>query len=102
MRVHFMSNVVSFGVFETLTGAAMGGIVSALSLRHNLPGLVITLAACICGFLGECLFANGMQHCRAGTGSVIRTVSVPLSYLMGLFVLGETSNLVAIVGSYIY
>jgi len=99
MRVHFMANVMAIGVCETLTGAAMGGITSTLSLRNNWAGFAVTLAAGVCGFLAECLFANGMQHCRAGTGSVIRTVSVPLSYLMGLLVLGETSNLVAIAGS---
>lgn len=98
MRVHFMTNVMAIGICETLTGAAMGGIASTLSLRHNLAGLAVALAAGVCGFLAECLFANGMQHCRAGIGSVIRTVSVPLSYLMGL-VLGETSNVVAIAGS---
>jgi len=99
MRVHFMTNVLAFAVCETLIGAMMGGITSVLALTENSSGFWITISACLFGFVAQCLFCNGLQHCRAGTGSIIRTVDVPLAYILGLVFLGETASVVAMAGS---
>lgn len=99
MRVHFMTNVLAFAICEIFIGAAMGGVSSVISLTGNTRGFWITISACLFGLVAQCLFCHGLQHCRAGTGSIIRTVDVPLAYVLGLVSLGETSNFVAMFGS---
>ena len=94
-QIHFMASVMAFAVLEMLLGSAMGGF----WLRGSALGLWITVAACVVGFAGQCLFCKGMQHCRAGTGSVIRTVDVPLAFVLGLVFLGEVPHFFGVCGS---
>lgn len=96
--VHYMSLVTAYAFFVTLAGVAMGGA-NLNKLIQDPTSLGIALIASLLGFLGQALFNAGFQKCPAGTGSVVRSVDVPLAFVLALIFLHEVPHAMSIVGS---
>ncbi len=94
-RVHFLANVMVFGCGTMSIGLCIGGA----ALPGFTKGVALTLGGCVFGFFGQCFLNLGFQYCRASTGSLLRTVDVPLAYLLGVIFLGEVPHFVSLVGS---
>ena len=94
-RVHFLANVLTFGISTAMIGLVLGGA----ALPGFTKGIALALVGCVFGFFGQCCLNLGFQCCRASTGSLLRTIDVPLAYLLGLVFLGEVPHFVSLVGS---
>eukprot|EP00171_Calliarthron_tuberculosum_P008454 IDg8454t1 len=97
-QVSFMSNVIAFGVTTSIIGTSMGGATFA-SFRGQPECLALALFGGVAGFFGQCFLNKGFQYCDAGAGSVLRTIDVPLSYVLGLIFLHEVPHSVSLFGS---
>ncbi len=98
-QIHYMSNVLAFGTGVTVLGVAMGGT-STLSLEPT-KGLVLGTLGCASGFIGQCLFNKALQHVRAGPGSVVRTIDVPLAFVLGVVLLDQVPHFLSLLGAFL-
>eukprot|EP00171_Calliarthron_tuberculosum_P002442 IDg2442t1 len=96
--VHFLVTMLVFAAAVIVVGAMLGGA-SVSAFTENPTAALIMLATCVFGFLGQACVTKGYQHCRAGSGSLLRNIGVPFSYMFGMIVLHEQPELVSIVGS---
>lgn len=97
--VHFMTAVVSFGLFATATAIPFGGVIGLPSLLSYGYGTVSVLAAAVFGFMGQCCITLGLQRCRIAPGILLLNLEVPLSYVLGLAFLGERPTILRAIGS---
>lgn len=77
----------------------LGGAISPKELMEKREGALLALSAAVLSFGGQCLVNKGLQHCKAGPAVVISTLDVPLSYIYGLFILGESLSLTSVFSS---
>lgn len=96
-QIHFMNNVVALGTGVMILGIAMGGTYNVT--RESPKGLLLAVLACFSGYIGQCLFNFSLQLIKAGTGSVLRTIDVPLAYTLGVLFLGEVPHVVSLIGA---
>ncbi len=94
-RVHYLTTLLSLATMGTFVGIALGGA----SLPGLTKGVMIALGGSAVGFVGQCCLNIGFQYCRASTGTVLRTVDVPIAYLLGLIFLNEVPQWISISGS---
>ncbi len=98
-RVHYMGNVLAFGTGVTVLGLGMGGTTTLA--QEPTKGVVIGTLGCVSGFIGQCLFNKGLQHVRAGPGSVVRTIDVPLAFVLGVILLDEVPHVLSLLGAFL-
>lgn len=97
-EVSFMTLVLVYSFFVTAAGIAMGGA-DIQKMLQDPRGLAITLIASVFGFIAQCCLNFGFSRCPAGAGSVIRTIDVPLAFVLALISLHEVPHTMSIVGS---
>lgn len=97
-RIHPLVNVMSHAMGASVLGLCMGGP-NMDELKNNPRAVLLIAGACLAGFAGQCLFNTAFKYCRAGTGSVLRTIDVPLSYILAFLFLDEKPNLTSLLGS---
>lgn len=96
--VHFMMFVLAMGVGVFVPGVLMGGV-SLSAMTADAAMLRLVVLACFCGLFGTTCLHKAFSYCRAGTGSLLRTVDVPFSYILGVLVLNEIPQVLSLVGS---
>lgn len=93
-HIHFMYNVLALGLVATILTTvilwdSLGGLLLEVLAS---PTLVLLLMGQGCGaFTGQIFLTKALQHC-GGLGVMIRNIDVPLSYLLGIFLLGEVPS----------
>lgn len=97
-QISFVLSVLSLGVGVTIGGIIMGGA-SWSAVRDHPTGFLYAVTGAVFGFIGQCLLNKGFQYCRAGTGTLMRNVDVPLAWLLGLIFLHEVPYLTSLIGS---
>lgn len=97
--VHFMVSVLSLSVATILVSAGLGGALSPAGLVRMKEGALAALGAALFSFSGQCFLNKALQLCRAGPGTLIRNLDVPITYLLGLLFLGEKPSWFSLVGS---
>lgn len=97
-QISFMTSVLSFGSCVIVLSLSMGGA----SLEEFTKDKYVTgvaLLGCLSGFFGQCCLSKGYAYCRAGTGSLMRNLDLPIVYLLGLIFLGEVPRFLSLFGS---
>lgn len=97
-QVHFMVSVLALGVGVGVFGALMGGA-SPSAIFADPHSLRLVLAGCVGGLFGTCCLNKAFGYCRAGTGTLMRNIDVPIAYILGVVVLGEIPHFVSLIGS---
>lgn len=98
-NTHFMLLVLSLGVCSIPLTLALGGIVTPAQIRNDWRGPVAALGCALFAFIAQTLMHWGLKFTRAGTGSLVRNLEVPLVYLLAVVILNERPTLVRIFGS---
>lgn len=88
LSINFMSSVLSLGVMYILVAVCMGGE-WGLGESGMWKGGMFAVLAGVCGFSGQCYTNKGLQYCPAGSGQVVRSVGVVMTYALGVAFLGE-------------
>ncbi len=97
-KIHYMCSVLSLGVWTAIFGVLMGGA-TMQPLKENSTGAFFAFVGCIFGVMSQCFLNKGFEYCRAGTGSMLRNVDVPIAYLLGLVFLNEVPHFASLIGS---
>lgn len=100
--VHFMLNVMSFGLGGTIVTLAVMGPLAPFRMLPGIlatPGVrVLVLYQGFAAFVSQCCMNKALQHCTS-VGVLIRKLDAPLAYLLGTLVLGEIPNTTSTVGA---
>lgn len=97
--IHYMLSVFSLGVACFLTSSLAGGIIGPRALIANKEGASAVLLSTFFAFAGQTTFNKGLQHCRAGPGALIRSLDVPMTYILAMVFLHEEPTVIRIIGS---
>lgn len=97
--VHFLVSVLAFGIVSFITALFLGGAVSLDFILSNQTGFLLVVLSSVFAFLGQCFITKGLQYCKAGPGVLVRTIDVPILYLLGLLFLDEVPNAFRLIGS---
>lgn len=98
-RVHFMTVVLSLGLFCSMSGVLLGGVVTPSVVSSNPVGLFYALVAAIAAFAGQCFTCIGFKYCRANTGAVVRTLEVLFVYIGAMLLFDERPTVFKALGS---
>lgn len=98
--VHFMASVLSMGACAFLLSIILGGMSNIMSIHDN-EIMIILVTASLAGFVAQACMNRGLQLCRAGPGTLVRNVEVPLAYGVGIFALGERPVPIRVFGAFL-
>lgn len=87
--IHYMHYVTSYAIFLFLFTAATATPAHLAALHTHPHAVAIVLAASVSEFVQISLLNLGLQHCPAGAGTLIRTIAIPVSYVLGLLFVAE-------------
>ncbi len=93
-----MVSVLSLGVFLGIYGFLIGGS-SIETMREHPYAVKLVLVGSLFGCAGNCFLTKGIQYCRAGTGTLMRNIDVPISWIFGVVFLNEVPHVMSLVGS---
>ena len=99
--MHYMSSVMSFSTATIFTSLALGGAIGWADIVRMKHGAILAVWSALFAFAAQCCLNKGLQLCRAGPGTVIRNLDVPVSFFLGLVVLGEKPTWMGVFGSII-
>lgn len=97
--VHFMTHILSLSAAMIVTSAGLGGAIGPAGLVRMKEGALAAFVAALFAFGGQCCLNKGLQLCRAGPGTLIRSLDVPILYLLGMVFLGEKPTWFSLAGS---
>ncbi|KAI0563139.1 EamA-like transporter [Gracilaria domingensis] len=98
-NVHFTLNIFSLSTFCILGSSVVGREHAISDAFTNSTGRNIVILASLFAFIGQCCLNKGLQMCKAGPGTIMRNIDVPVVYIVAIFVLGETPDTVRLLGS---
>lgn len=100
-HIHFIYNILALGVVAMLltTFVMWDQLASLLFASLSSPSTCfLLLAQAGCAFCGQIFLTKALQHC-GGLGVMIRNVDVPLSYILGIALLGEVPTWLGTIGA---
>lgn len=98
LQVHFVLGVFAYGFGCVLVSLVIADAHALQQIRDNVPGMLFALASGISGFGSQTMLNRGLQLCPAGPAIVVRSITVPVSFVLGLIFLGEVPSFWSIVG----
>lgn len=100
LRVHFVLGVFAYGMGCALVAGVLVSWddVRAVVLGNNRVGAAFALGSAVMGFGSQSFLNRGLQHAPAGPAIVVRSMSVPVTFALGLVFLGETVTWMAVTG----
>lgn len=96
--VHFILGVMALGVGLDVYTVILSTASSLHAIRVNRMGTVFACLSACCGFTSQLMLNRGLQDAPAGPAVVVRSLNVPISFLLGLVFMKERPNVVAIGG----
>lgn len=97
-HVHYMVSVLALGVGGGILGALLGGA-SPSAMLADTHSLRLVLVGSVGGLFGSCCLSKAFSYCRAGTGTIMRNIDVPIAYILGVVVLGEIPRVGSLIGA---
>lgn len=97
-RMHYLMSVLSLGSCLIVFGFLSGGA-SLQELGRNPYDTGLTALGVAIGFFGQAALSAGYQHCRAGTGALVRNLDLPFVFILSAVFLGEVPRLSSVVGA---
>lgn len=99
MRVHFVLGVLSSGVGCLVYSLAFASPAALFAISHSGTATVLaTLSGCA-SFGSMSLLNRGLQHAPAGPAIVVRSMNVPVGYVVGLLLMKEIPSPASFVGA---
>lgn len=95
---HFVLGSVALSVGLVVFSLIFGTVDSVKAIRTNVPGTLFSTISSTCGFGSQVLLNRGLQDAPAGPGVVVRSLNVPISFLLGLIFLHESPNFTGLLG----
>lgn len=97
-RVHFVLGVFAYGCGCALMSCFTANRESLSIMLEDKAGSAFALCSGLAGFGSQSFLNRGLQLVPAGPAIVVRSFSVPLTYVMGLVMLGEFPSVIDTIG----
>lgn len=101
ISAHFMVAVLAFGLTTLFCCLPIVVIRPSVVSGATTFGIVTAVIAAVTGFVGQCCMSRALRDCPVAPAAVLLNMEVPISFLMGLFFMGELPNTSQMVGSLI-
>lgn len=89
LRVHFILGPMFYGVGCVVLSFLMGSYDDVLTIKNNYKGTFFALLSGFAGFGSQAMLTRGVQLVAPGPAAVVRSLNVPISFLLGLVFLSE-------------
>lgn len=91
--VHFMATALFFFLSATALSVALGGVPSSDQFReYGVPTVAYIVGAGVCNAFAQMFLNVGLVMCHVGPAVFIRTLEIPMQYLLGFLFLAETMS----------
>lgn len=98
LRVHFVLGCLFYGVGCAVMALLLGSRADLIAIRDNANGTVFALLSGLAGFGSQALLTRSLQLVPPGPAAVVRSLNVPLSFVLGLVFLAERPSVVSTLG----
>lgn len=98
-NTHFMLSIFSLAFCGTTLTASLGGTIPLSAFFHNNHFTLLCFVVGVSSFVAQMAYNYGFRFCPASTGSVIRNLEIPLSYLLSLIMLHDPVSGVRLFGA---
>lgn len=98
-NTHFMLSIFSLAVFGTILTALLGGTIPISVFFQIDLFTVMCFVVGVFSFVGQMTYNYGFRFCPASTGSVIRNLEIPSSYLLSLILLHDPISGIRLFGA---
>ena len=92
ISAHPLQHTFSVSLTVGIWAVASSHMSDFAAILTNLKGSLAMVVASLLGFLGMIFFISGLQRCKASISMVVKSLSVPLSFLWGWIFLHESGN----------
>lgn len=89
LRVHFILGCLFYGVGCFFLSFFIGSYEDVLMISSNYKGTFFALLSGFAGFGSQSMLTRGVQRLAPGPAAVVRSLNVPISFLLGLVFLSE-------------
>lgn len=98
LGVHFVLGVFAYSWGCAFIAACVARSEDISQVFTNRQGALFALCSGIAGFGSQSFLNKGLQHAPAGPAIVVRSLNVPLTFVLGLVFLGERPSLMSLGG----
>lgn len=98
LRVHFILSCLFSGFGYVLVSFALASHTDLIAIVNNRPGTIFALLSAIAGFGSQSMLTRGVQLVSPGPAAVVRSLNVPLTFLLGLVFLSERPSAFSLMG----
>lgn len=95
---HFVSGSVALSVGLVVFSFIFGNREALDAFRTNTHGAFFVTISGMCGFGSQVMLGRGLQNAPAGPAAVVRSLNVPISFILGLVFLHEVTNSMGLLG----
>lgn len=99
--VHFSHNMLAFGVGCAVMSMVMISRENVTQIFNNTTGSLLAVASASFAFVSKSALNYALPLCAGGTGLVVRSLSVPITFILGLMFVGELPTLSGIAGAFL-
>lgn len=98
LQVHFAASAGAYGAGCALLAPLVTDRAALAAFGRGGWGLALAVGSALAGFAGQSLLARSLQNAPAGPAAVVRSVNVPIIFVLGLVFLRETVGAASLVG----
>lgn len=98
LGVHFVLGVFAYSCGCAFIAACVARGDDVSQIFSNRQGALFALCSGLAGFGSQSFLNKGLQHAPAGPAIVVRSLNVPLTFVLGLVFLGERPSLMSLCG----
>lgn len=97
-RVHFILSCLFSGLGYVLVSCVLATRDDLSAIKNNLTGSIFALLSAFAGFASQTMLTRGLQLVSPGPAAVVRSLNVPLTFLLGLVFLSERPSAFSLMG----
>lgn len=98
-KVHFSFKILSYSVGLGFISFFFGGLGNIWEIFLNMKGVLAAVIGCLFGFLSQSIGSLALKRIAIGPSLLIRSVSLPLSYILGIVFLKENISIRTLIGT---
>ena len=98
-RVHFAFLSLSYSIGLAVIGFFFGSFGDLWELLLNRKGLVAAVIGSVFGFFGQAMESSGLERVPSGPAFLVRGLTIPLSFFLGVVFLKENVTFPTLVGA---
>lgn len=97
--VHYSHNMLAYGLGCAVMSMMMISRKEVTQVFDNTTGSLLAVASAASSFVSKSALNHALPLCPGGSGLVVRSLSVPMTFILGLLFIGQQLTLSGILGA---